>query len=146
MPADRPNKAALALLKAVERVAAGHFGKQAELSINSAMDRASEFFPVPPEKTASTPEKSDSTRQMLDDAKREFVEEVKAIMSDRTPGLNTADLKAVVSEVVKTAYSDARASRWSDELLSKAIARYDADVRRDFENWLIETGYDVICL
>lgn len=126
-PAGRPNKAALALLKTVERVAAGHFGKQVELSMDSAMDRASEFVPVP-QKTASTPEKLDPTRQMLDDVKREFVEELEAIMGDRIPGQDAAELRAVVSEVVKTAYSDARVSPWSDELLSKAITRYDTDV------------------
>lgn len=91
------------------------------------MDRASEFFPVP-EKTALTPEKSDPTRQMLDDVKREFAEELKAIMGDRASGQDAAELKAVVSEVITTAYSDARVSRWSDKPLSKAITRYDTDV------------------
>ena len=43
-PVDRSNEAAVNLLKTVERVAAGHFGKQAGRSIDAAMSRASEFF------------------------------------------------------------------------------------------------------
>lgn len=124
---DRRNEAALALLKTVDRMTGRSLGKHAERDINSAMDRASEFFPVP-EKAASTPEGSHTTRQMLDDVKREFVAELKAIIGDRAPGRDAAELKATVSDVVKTAYSDARASRWSEELLSEAIGRYDIDV------------------
>ena len=37
---------------------------------------------------------------MLDDVKREFAEELKAIMGDRASGQDAAELKAVVSEVI----------------------------------------------
>lgn len=125
--ASRRNEAARALLKTVDRVTRRPFGKHSERDIDSAMDRVSEFFPAP-EKAASTPEDPRTTRQMLDDVKREFVAELKAIIGDRAPGPDAAELKAAVSDVVKTAYSDARASRWSEELLSEAIGRYDIDV------------------
>ncbi|MDU0341099.1 site-specific integrase [Bosea rubneri] len=124
--AGRSNEAARALLKTVDRVSRRPFGKHSERDIDSAMDRASEFFPSP-EKAASTPEGPRATRQMLDDVKREFVAELKAIIGDRAPNPDAAELKAAVSDVVKTAYSDAKASRWSEELLSKAIGRYDTD-------------------
>lgn len=117
--AGRRNEAAVTLLKTVDRLTTQPLGKQAQRDINSAMERASEFLPAP--------EAPDLASQLLDQMKQELAE-LKAIISHRSPPADPAELQAIVADVMKTAYSDARASRWSDELLSKAIKRYDADV------------------
>lgn len=116
--AGRRNETALALLKTVDRVTGRSLGKHAERDIDSAMDRASEFFPLQ--------ERPDPARQLLDELKKELAE-LKVIVGNRGPASDAGELKAIVSDVVKAAYSDARTSRWTDELLSKAIARYDTD-------------------
>lgn len=118
-PVARDNEVAVSILDAVDRISLTHWTKlsKVEQALDSAMLQL-----APDSATTAAPSSADEMIAKLCSA---LMTALAATRTASPPPLDTVGLKELVASEIKAGIAQAASSRWSDELLSMAVRRFE---------------------